>query len=130
MNEARKKVISVAVGAICGVAAVLLVILLLSFITVKSGSVNYSLLIPFGIASACVGAFVGGLISARISGSAGMFIGALSGAVTAVLLLAAGSVFGVIPEAVSLLRFVLMILSGAIGGVVGVNGRRKRRRRI
>ncbi len=130
MDEARKKVISVSVGAICGIAAVLSVIVLFSFIIVKTESVNYYLLMPFGIAAACIGAFLGGFISARISGSAGMLIGAVSGALMFILLLAAGAILGQLPEAVSLLRLVLMVLSGAIGGVVGVNRKRKRKRRI
>ncbi len=130
MDEVRKKLLSVAIGAICGIAAVLLIAALFSFIIVKSESVNYSLLIPFGIVAACIGTFGGGFISARISGSAGMLIGTVNGVLMFVLLLGAGAVIGEMPEAVSLLRLVLMVLSGAIGGVVGVNGKRKRRRRI
>ncbi len=130
MEQARKKIISVVVGAIVGIVAVLLIIVLFSFIIVKSESVNYYLLMPFGIAAACIGAFSGGFVSARISGSAGMLIGAVSGAFMFILLLGAGAVLGELPEAVSFLRLVLMVLSGAIGGVVGVNGKRKRRRRI
>lgn len=130
MDEARKKMISVLTGAISGSAVVLLIIVLFSFIIVKSENVNYSLLMPFGMAASCVGAFSCGFISARISGSAGMLIGAISGAVMFVLLLGLSVLLGILPEAVSLLRLVLMVLSGAIGGVVGVNRKRKRKRRI
>ena len=59
MDEVRKKLLSVAIGAICGIAAVLLIAALFSFIIVKSESVNYSLLIPFGIVAACIGIYFG-----------------------------------------------------------------------
>ncbi len=129
MGEVRKKIISVVLGAVCGVAAAMLSIVLFSFIILKSGNVNYSFLMPLGIAAACIGAFLGGIVAARINGSAGMLTGAAGGFVMFILLLGAGAVMGELPVWVSFLRLVLMILSGAAGGVLGVNHKKKRRKR-
>lgn len=129
MSEAKRKVISVIVGTLSGIAVSLLCVLIFSFIVVKSESVNYAILAPFGIAAACVGAFFGGLICAKMSGSMGMLIGSVNGLVMFLLFLLVSTIMGELPELVSLLRLALMMLSGAIGGVVGVNRKRKRRRR-
>lgn len=125
----KRKVFSVLTGAVCGSISVTMLVLLFSLIIVKSGSLNQSLVLMLCIIAAALGMFAGGFLAAKIADSMGLLIGALSGAAGFLILLAVNAVSGTVPDAVSLLRFAVMLIAGAAGGVIGVNGGRKKQRK-
>lgn len=125
----KRRVLAVLIGAVCGSAVIVLLMLLFSLLIVKSGSLNAALLLPVCLLAMTAGMFTGGFITARISGSMGMLLGAAAGTVGFLLLLAVNALSGAAPEVISLLRLAVMLFSGAVGGVIGINGKQKRRRR-
>lgn len=123
-----KAVKALAVGTVVGFIICMLILLLITFILVKIQKFPETLVVPAAIFTACIGAFVGGYFSARVKKNNGLLMGAVCALVLFVLLLLIGSLFaGDMFGVVSLLRMSAMLISGAIGGVLGVNKRRRRK---
>ena len=77
----------------------------------------------------CLGAFTAGVFASRLRGHAGLTTGIITSGMLFFLLFAIGFVF--IYNAVTVImpiRLFMMLISGAIGGVSGVNMRKKRRK--
>ena len=128
MSDKKRAAVASVIGAVSGIAVTLLFLLLFAFVITKSRHIQYTLIAPMAIAAACIGAFVGGYITARINKSFGMLVGTICGALILMILLAVGAASGELPGMLSLLRGALMLISGAIGGILGVNRRRKRKK--
>ncbi len=91
---------------------------------------------PEAVCSLCVNAItylsvgICGFLCSRHSGSSGLLTGALLGLVYSLILYLAGCLiytkfsFGV----PALLTIIVCVLSGAVGGIIGVNTKRKRRK--
>lgn len=82
--------------------------------------------VPFALASVTLGALFGGLVVARITRARGLLYGAGCGALLFLLLTAIG--FAFFPEASPTLlplKAVLTVVAGALGGVWGVNIKRR-----
>ncbi len=129
MNEVKRKLFSAAAGALGGTAALMMLTALGSLLMLKTMSAGENTVIAAGLVCACAGAFAGGFISARLSRSAGMMTGAVCGAMMFLLIIAVNLIMGNTPGAVSLLRAAVMLTAGAAGGVIGVGGKRKRKRK-
>ncbi len=114
-------------GAVAGIILTLLFTLLGAFAMVKMETVMYPAVMPLAVAAVCLGSFGGGYLTARLHQSMGMAVGALCAVAVFVIFLGLGAVFGSQLGVVSLLRAVPAVISGAIGGILGVN-RRKRRK--
>ena len=125
-NQTKKAVISVFTGAVSGIAVSMLIILVSVVIMVKTQSMVYTAVVPITVAAVLAGSFVGGYVSARLNRSLGLLIGAVCGAVIFLAFLGIGSMSGGSVSMVTLLRLGLDILSGAVGGVIGVNKKRRR----
>lgn len=114
-------------GVLTGTVISVLIVALMSFIFVKIGTVPDTAAVPCALAALCIGAFLGGYICAKTAGSFGMMMGALSGFFLFVILLAAGCAAGSEPGIVSLLRLAAAVLCGALGGIAGVNKKKRRK---
>ena len=121
-NQTKKAVISVFTGAVSGIAVSMLIILVSVVIMVKTQSMVYAAVVPITVAAVLAGSFVGGYVSESL----GLLIGAVCGAVIFLAFLGIGSMSGGSVSMVTLLRLGLDILSGAVGGVIGVNKKRRR----
>ncbi len=124
----KKTVKAVAFGTVIGILICMLMLLIISFVFVKMQSIPEAAVVPSAIFTACAGAFAGGYFSARIKKSTGMISGVLSALTMFIVLLLTGTAysgdgFGII----SILRMVVMLISGAIGGILGVNKRKRRK---
>lgn len=113
---------AVVIGAAAGAAlcAVLLAVCALAF--VSSENIPHDFLPAVIIAVSVISSFFAGFVTAKISKQRGLIYGALSGLLLFFLFLVAGlaaSQNGVPSEA--FLRLIVMLLSGAIGGLVAVN---------
>jgi putative membrane protein (TIGR04086 family) len=80
----------------------------------------------FSVAAASIGAFVSGFVLAKFQKQKGMFYGAIAGgSLFFILLLFNICIYGLPFTFLGLVKFFCMILSGAFGGVYGVNVRRR-----
>jgi putative membrane protein, TIGR04086 family/integral membrane protein, TIGR04097 family len=78
-------------------------------------------------ASIAIGSFAGGFTGARMHRKSGLFVGVVIGLCMYVLLMLAGLAFrskGV--DTTTLIKLVVSVISGGIGGVIGVNAHKKR----
>lgn len=123
----RKIVKVILFGTIIGVILTLLFTALSTVIMVKMQSIIAPAVMPLAIVSVCLGTFGGGYITARLNQSMGMAVGALCGIMVFVIFLGLGAIFGSELGLMSLIRLIPAVIAGAIGGILGVN-RRKRRK--
>ena len=112
-----------------GIAAAIAVILLLmcavcGIMTFASG-VPYHLLPYILLITDAGGAFVGAYIAAALNKSRGLILGAIVGFVLFILLFCAGLSTGQTIGLATLLRFVVLMLFGILGGIKGVNKKEK-----
>ena len=115
---ARPIVIGACVGAIC----CLLVLLVMAAQNIPKAAVT-----PMAIVAAAFGSFIGGIVSARISGEKGLLYGAGAGLLLYVVVIIAG--FAVLQDVrgtTILVKLAVMVASGAVGGIIGVNMKRRR----
>ena len=77
------------------------------------------------IAVAAAGAFVGGLVAAKLNKGAGLIVGVIVGAGMFLLLTVAGlSAGGASFSSLSAVRIAAMLVGGVLGGILGVKERR------
>lgn len=125
-NGVRRMLVPMLIGAGVGVL-VCTVILLIMAAVMTAVIVPAAVVTPLALAAAALGAFAGGLVAARLSRERGLLYGAGSGLLLFLLVTAAG--FALLPEtrgALLPLKAALLIGGGALGGVLGVNLRRRR----
>ncbi len=114
-------------GVVAGIIFTLILTAFFAAIMVKMEKFVYNAVMPFGLGGLCIGTFGGGYITARINKSMGMAVGALCGVGVFLILLAVGAILGSELGIVTLVRAAAAIISGALGGVLGVNKRKKRK---
>ena len=101
-------------------------ILLVTAAVMTTGVIPPTAVTPVAMAVAAVSAFVGGWVTARISRERGLLYGAASGLVLCLLIVLVGIV--VLQEvrgSLLLIKFALTIGFGALGGVFGVNTKKR-----
>jgi putative membrane protein (TIGR04086 family) len=116
---------TVIIGTLSGAAlsAVLLVICTYAF--VSSENIPQDFLPAFIIAVSLLSSMFAGFISAKISRQYGLVYGSMTGLLLFLVFLLSGFAVahGTSSGGGSFLRFVLMLLSGGIGGLISVNGK-------
>ncbi len=81
---------------------------------------------PLAISAAAVGSLTAGLTAAMLAGRRGLLLGAVTGLVLFLLVLLAGIArYTAVDGATSLLKLAVLTGAGAVGGVLGVNRRRR-----
>ncbi len=117
----RPLLIGVAVGILCCTLLLLLMAALIQRVDVPRGAA-----LPLAVGAAAVGAFAAGLTAALVSGQRGLALGAVSGFMLFLLVLLAGLArYAAVDGPTALLKAVALVVAGAIGGVLGVNRRRR-----
>ncbi len=117
----RPVVWGVGVGAVVCTALLMIAAAIMTAVTVPSSAVT-----PIAMVIAALAACVGGWVTARISRERGLLFGAVCGLVLFLLITAIGlSAFQEIGGSALLIKAALMIGCGALGGVLGVNTKRK-----
>ncbi|HEX3017763.1 MAG TPA: TIGR04086 family membrane protein [Caproicibacter sp.] len=119
---------AIIIGAVAGAAlcAVLLAISALAF--VSSENIPQNFLPAFIIAVSVISALFAGFIAAKISKQRGLIYGSMAAMLLFILFLVSGlatSQSTVSSE--SFIRLLVMLLSGAIGGLIGVSRKSKRK---
>ena len=107
-------------------AVVCTVLLLIASAILTTGAIPQTAVSPIAFAILTVAAFVGGLIAARLSRERGLLTGALVGLLLFLLTAVLGLLILQALDGTSmLLKVALMIGGGALGGVLGVNVKRR-----
>ncbi len=116
----------VAFGLVFG--AVTIFAFLFAFSAVMKHSNIPQTIVPImAIVSVCAGSFVAGFCASKISKQRGLLTGLICGAVISLIILLAG--LAVLKDSIgglALTKFAASIAASAIGGVVGVNTKRRR----
>ena len=123
----KKIVKSEIFGMAAGIIFTLIFTAFFTAVMVKMERVAYNAVMPFGLGALCIGTFGGGYITARLNKSMGMAVGAGCGLGVFLILLALGAILGSELGIVTLIRAAAAVISGALGGVLGVNRRKKRK---
>ena len=80
---------------------------------------------PMAVTAAAIGSLIAGVVAALCAGKRGLVTGAVCGTVMALILLIVGlSRFGGADVGYAALKWAVMTLCGAIGGLIGVNRKR------
>ncbi len=126
MKEKNISVLPFLLSGIAGSAVVFLIMLLFSVITVNTGSIETGLFIPVNMVSLCVGALIGGWICGRIIKQKGLLLGIVCAAIVFLATASASLAAGGELSLQLLLRLLLMLPCGALGGILAVNKKKKR----
>ena len=107
------------------VGAAVTALLLLGFSAVLTvRDIPHSAAEPMALAAAVLGCMAAGFLCARLSGRGGLLHGLLCGLVVFVIVCGAGmAALGGSPGWLLGIKLVIFLLSGAIGGVLGINTR-------
>ncbi|MBQ2779989.1 MAG: TIGR04086 family membrane protein [Clostridia bacterium] len=112
-------------GVLVGVVSCLLVLLMMAAV-LAAGDIARSAITPLAVAAAVFAALVGGFLTARLRGEKGWLFGAACGLILYVLVMLTGLIMTQqLKGGYAFLKLVLMVLAGAVGGVLGVNRRRR-----
>lgn len=127
-GEPVNTVLPVMFGVLGAFIISMILLLIFSFImTVRD--LPQAAIAPVACVSIGFGAFFGGFITARMKGSKGLLLGAISGFAFFVILWLIGLIMG--ESAVGVLMIIKILISlgvGSIGGIAGVNFRRRKSR--
>ncbi len=114
-------------GTLTGIAVTFILVLVCVYAVVKMQTIPYSAIAPMIIITASIGSFAGGYLAGRVSRQNGLLLGAVCGLLLFLCMLGAGVLSGGIIGATTLLRLLLPLTAGALGGIAAVNKRRRRR---
>lgn len=122
----KKFIRSIIVGTILSVITIILMIMISSLLFVMSGKypgefLNYIMLGILG-----VGGLLGGYISARLNKLSGLITGLITGLCIYIIILISGLAtnFGTV-TIFTLYKLIVLDLTGALGGIFGVNKKEK-----
>ena len=122
-------VAAVFTGAAVGAAVSGVLLLVLSFVLVKVGTIPDGAAQLITAAVGCIGSFCAGWFAVKLFGSRGLLLGAVAGLLLCVSLAIAGFLARTPPALTALfIKCAFFTFSGAIGGIVRVNRRVKVRR--
>ena len=116
----KRVVRPVVIGTVAGAGCCLLLLLLMAAV-MASSDIPKAAVTPMAVAAAAIGAFVSGIIAARISRERGLLLGAVCGLLLYLLVMIAG--FALLREirgAYAVVKLAVMIGCAALGGVLGV----------
>lgn len=116
----RPLLVGLCVGVIAGT-----LLLLVAALVLKSVSLPASTIRPMAVTAAGVGAFAAGLAAAITAKERGLLTGAVCGALLYLLLLLIGLVrLGGADTGYAFIKWAVLTVCGAVGGLVGVNRKR------
>ena len=119
----RPVLIGVAVGVI-----VCILLLLMMAAVVQTVDVPRRATMPLAVIAAAAGAFAAGLTASAVTGRRGLPVGAVCGLTLFLLILIAGFVrYSGVSGGYALIKLAALLVSGSVGGLLGMGLRRKRR---
>ncbi|MEE1218713.1 MAG: TIGR04086 family membrane protein [Ruminococcus sp.] len=126
MSDKRLLIKASIFGTICGILVSVILMCICAVVIVSAGLLPYDILNYIMLAVLGTGALFGGFITARITKSAGLIVGALTAIIIFILVTIIGMLKGTDSFSIlTLFRLVTTIVLGSLGGVLGVNKREK-----
>ncbi|WMJ84274.1 TIGR04086 family membrane protein [Oscillospiraceae bacterium LTW-04] len=125
-NNATTNMVTMLKAVTFGLLATTVVLLLFSFVMCKK-DVPFVLLNPFSAGLLMLGSFLSGYLAARRIRERGMMVGALCGLIIFSLLMLASFMSRFDVGLTALIKLIISVASGAIGGIIGVNAKFKRK---
>ncbi len=128
LNDNKSTTIkAILLGTVIGVLLFFILIALFSFIFLKSGSLPYDFITIISLMIGSIGAFFSGYLSVRILREKGLLYGCIAGFILFFLIYIIGAIaYQEVASIKTLLRCLVMVLAGSIGGVIGVNKKSRR----
>ena len=109
-------------GCVIGICINLILLSLCSFLFSKNGNFPLSIVTPITICIMIIGSFFGGYFCAKISKKDGMLYGLSSGFIIFTIIFFSEIIFiGQSISMIVLVKLFSILLSSAIGGIIGVN---------
>ena len=103
-----------------------LLILLVMAAVMAGGTIPAWAVSPMAIGAAAVSSLAGGWVASRLSRERGLLYGAATGLLLFLLTVAAGfTLLQGLRDSVLLVKLAMMVVAGAVGGILGVNSRRR-----
>ena len=126
MSDKKTLIKSILIGSLCAVLTQIILLCIVSLVMIStkklfSGALDYIMIAVSGL-----GALVGGFVSAKLNRGAGLIVGLITGFAVFIILTAAALINSSSPLSVlSLIRFAVMLLGGAAGGILGIREKTK-----
>ncbi len=122
-----KVAITLLAGMLIGLAASLIMLLIFSLVMTMR-DVPQGIVPTLSAVSVALGSFAGGFTGAKLHKKSGLAIGAVTGFLMCLLLTLAGlAVQGAGMGASVLIKLVISLAAGGIGGIIGVNSHKRRK---
>lgn len=117
---------SLIAGFIVGGIILMILMCVTAFALVVTGKLPHSLIKWIMLGLSCISVFIGGYVSAKVSKEKGIIMGSVTGFIMFVSVLCAGLLDsdGIFTY-MTLIKLILFVVSGAIGGIKGVNKQEK-----
>lgn len=126
MSDKKMLIKSVLIGSLCAVLTQIILLCIVSLVMISTKKLFGGALDYIMIAVSGLGALVGGFVSAKLKRGAGLIVGLITGFAVFIILTAAALINSSSPLSVlSLIRFAVMLLGGAAGGILGVREKTK-----
>lgn len=113
---------AILIGNIIGIIVFFILMILFSFIFLKSSTLPCKFVTPVVLIVGTIGAFFCGYFSVRILREKGLVYGSIAGSILFFIIYLIGVIVFQEPAGINtLLRCIMMILASSIGGIIGVN---------
>lgn len=125
MSGERFPLKAILIGTAAALAVTLALLCVICGVMTISSGVPYDILPYILLIADAGGAFCGAYCSAVINKSRGLILGLICGFILFVILFIAGSATGESIGLMTLLRFIVLVVFGILGGIKGVNKKEK-----
>lgn len=126
MSDKKLMAKAVFIGSASSLLICITFICLMSVVILTSGLLPIAITNIITIILLGIGTFFGGFISSKITGSSGMIVGLITGAVVFLIVTAVGLIMNNDSITIlTLIRFFSTLILGGFGGIIGVNQREK-----
>ncbi|MGN1138004.1 MAG: TIGR04086 family membrane protein [Ruminococcus sp.] len=117
---------SMVFGVVISSVTIALLLFICTFLFVISGKYPESIIEYIALVFLAVGGFVGGNAGGRIYKSNGIFVGGIIGIIMFLIIILSGLISNFASLSIfTLYKFIILIVTSALGGIVGVNKKDK-----
>lgn len=126
MSDKRLLAKAVLFSSVCGILVLVILMCLLAAVMMSSGVISADILDYCTVGMVGVATLMSGIISSRITGSAGLVVGSLTGLFIFLVITSVALIFNGEPVSIiTLLKLMAAVFAGGIGGIIGVNKKEK-----
>lgn len=124
-----KAFISVATATLLSAVICAILLIILSLIFTNGQIIPYLVISQMVMLISAISVFIGGIIVSKVSKTKGLALGATTGLIMFMIIaICSILIFDEPFTSTALLRAALLVISGALGGVIGINKKKRRKR--